>query len=126
MATFRLGKTVWRLDWLPFGGKVEPGYRRRQFFRLRQFLMVAAGPAVTFGLVLIAVHFVYGSGRLTEKLRLPTQAATEILGWFIVWPEIATLVGTLWPHKYRMYGAVLQSDGLQMLRAPFLTRSEID
>jgi tetratricopeptide (TPR) repeat protein len=111
---------------LPFGGMTYVAHTSRRWLRVREMLVVAAGPAVTLGWFVLMFQLVYGEGRFPERFQMPTHEATEVLGWFLVWIPAGMLVQALWPHRFHMDGQILMSDGLRLVRAPFLKSTEIE
>jgi Tfp pilus assembly protein PilF len=108
----------------PFGGLTYIGHESPRGFRLRNVLVVAAGPLVSLLWFLGLFWLVYDE-RLMQQLPVTVQRALEIPGWLLVWPAASTVVYSLWPHMCRAEGKQIPNDGLQLLQTPWLKPAEI-
>jgi hypothetical protein len=115
-----LGRTIWKrrlfdctveMKSLPFIGYTVVGHRSQRWLRLRHFLMVLAAPTVNATLF----------APVSVLLDSTDVGAGTLLMHAFCWANLLMLPLNLWP---RQIGG-LPSDGLQLLRTPFLGRAEI-
>lgn len=103
----------------PFGGYTIFLDNREQGFRLRHWIAVGCGPLVNFLFVLAALAF----------LPRPVRMGTLSEGWDPVKAFLAanllTLFFNLLPRRTNTSLGVRMTDGLQLLRTPFMKETEI-
>ena len=108
----------------PIGGMVVPHQKSFEFFRLKHFLISFAGPLthILLGLVLWKTSFTF-KWYITPDLFVDAKSC-------LITANSALLIGNLWPYSVREFDAngiesELWSDGLQLLKTPFMTDREI-
>lgn len=115
-----LGRTLWKcrlasctleVKSLPFVGYTTVGHRSQRCLRLRHFLMVLAGPMANAAL----------SAPVYLLLVTPNANTGTLLLHAFCWANLLMLPLNLWPRQI----SGLPSDGLQLLRMPFLPRTEV-
>jgi tetratricopeptide (TPR) repeat protein len=114
------GRTLWKrrlfgcvieVKSLPVIGLTEVGYTSRHWVRLRDFLMVLAGPMANAALV-APIYLIFGK---------PSVSTGTLLLHAFVWANLLMVFLNLWPRRTSEF----PSDGLQLLLTPFLSRTEI-
>jgi tetratricopeptide (TPR) repeat protein len=118
--TRRIGGIYWEARALPVGGFTVMGSPPVQFARLRIFLATLAGPAI-HALVLPPLFV----GQILLALLLPYAAPLRSLIGLLVWANVISLAGALFPAKSASaYGEVF-SDGWRLFKIPFLSSAEL-
>jgi tetratricopeptide (TPR) repeat protein len=124
LITLGVGRFLWagnilrlpiRLYAWPLLGLTYLGSQPKPFQRMRLWLTVLAGPATN--LVLLAVAIIFW--------RLLTLAldSNVVLLWIAF--NALTAAGNLWPANFRRSGQPQGTDGMQLLRVPFMKEAAL-
>jgi hypothetical protein len=114
LTEFRVGDTAVAVKVLPFGGSTHPATPDPRLFRLRWFLVSAAGLAVNAVIFALALWWT------------PTSSAQAAVRDALLWADGLTVLTNLWPARVTTPAGISATDGLLMLRAPRLSSQEID
>ena len=130
--TIGVGKTIGRLQLFnipciiaqfPIGGMLELYQKSFEFYRLKHFSIIFAGP-----LTHIILSLLLWKTQLSFKWYLTRDASIDLISCLTI-ANLSLLFGNLWPYKQNVnenwIETEFQSDGLQMLKAPFLSDREI-
>jgi len=112
---FQIGDVRFQIGSQPFGGFVEFVALKPSYFRLKWFVIVAAGPFATAMLFLL----------IYSTLRWPLPETWRIAVQSLLIGEAASLLFCLWPMRFDFGGMSLSNDGLQMWQAVRMKRGEI-
>ncbi len=124
-----LGTRV-RVNILPFTGVTRLGHVRKRGLRLRHWLSVAAGPMahVLFILAMFAIwreSIGITAGGVGPDGDSWMPILFSLAGLFTLL-NVVMLIGNLVPHISYSGGRPQPSDGLQLLRAPFMSQTQLD
>ena len=128
-----VGKTIGRFQMFnipciiaqfPIGGIVELYQKSFEFYRLKYFLIVFAGP-----LTQILLGLLLWMTQLKFKWYLTQYGFIDLIQCLTI-ANLSLLIGNLLPYSQQKVNengieTEFQSDGLQMLKAPFLSDREI-
>jgi hypothetical protein len=123
--TIGLGRTLysrdfWGVEWkfcaIPICGFTIIGHKSRRFYRLRSFLTTLGGPLVNFLLIFVAMILLFN---------VSSPMLLGVIKPFIAANILALLLG-LWPRKVNFAGAITTSDGLALLKVPFMSKLRIN
>ncbi|MBK8978831.1 MAG: M50 family metallopeptidase [Planctomycetes bacterium] len=84
-------------------------------YRLRQWLVIAAGPAV---------HVVFAAGGLVVMATVDSLVCFWLARDFVL-ANVFDLALNLWPHRWTTEEGIAESDGLQLVRTPFKSREYV-
>jgi Flp pilus assembly protein TadD len=114
----RLGDFWIVINLIPCGGRVRTMPRSRSWFRLRYWLCFAAGPLANLLAAACVWPHVYRHGLVSLGHGL--HPAFVFFG-----ANLVMAFSNLIPHRVQSQFGVTGSDGLQLLRIPFMTREKI-
>jgi tetratricopeptide (TPR) repeat protein len=101
---------------IPFCGYTVVGYDKKNYYRLKKYLVTLGGPLSNLFQIIIAIYFLY----YTSSYWL-----SAIINSFIA-ANIFELLLSLYPKKYAFSGIISPSDGLVLLTIPFVSKSKIN
>ncbi len=121
---FKIFNILCEIGQFPIGGMVVPYQKSFEFFRLKHFAISFAGPLthILLGLLLWKTSFTL-KWYITPDLFVDAKSC-------LTTANSALLIGNLWPYSIREVNATgieseLWSDGLQLLKTPFMSDREI-
>ncbi|MGA2070526.1 MAG: site-2 protease family protein [Sedimentisphaerales bacterium] len=123
--TIGLGRVLytrdfWGVEWkfcaIPVCGFTSAGFNNRKFYRLRSFLISLGGPLANFFLMVAAVVLLF---------HISSPWLLAVIRAFIA-ANIFELGHNLLPRKVNFAGTLAASDGLTLLKASFMSVSEIN
>jgi len=114
---FHIGRCLVEVRSVPLGGLVQVAHRTPRLARIKQMMVVAAGPAVHLGLVLGA-----GSLRTSGPLEGWTDWWTNV----VLLGNLAALFVNLFPSQHSSPNGPVPNDGLQLLMLMRWSRSEAE
>jgi hypothetical protein len=112
---FRIGTVPVEIRIFPMGGHVVPAPTRLRAPRLENALIYAAGPGAEL-LVALAIALAIGSEALLTRTTSPAMIAAQSVVALIVFDLFSNLV----PIPFQSEGRVAWTDGLGVLKSPFL------
>lgn len=104
----------------PFHGLTLSLALSPRWYRLKQFLIVLAGPAVNLSLLVLVLPF-FDSKRLNPSF----ATALSPVGWLIL-ANAWILLLNLFPHHLKLSDRKIANDGLSLLTVPFLSKTKIE
>jgi Tfp pilus assembly protein PilF len=121
---FKIFDTPYIIAQFPIGGMVQIYLKSFEWYRLKHFAICFAGPLthMLLGLFLWLVP-------LSLRVYITKDASIDLI-WCLKTANTSLLFSNLWPYSQREIDdrgieRALQSDGLQMLKAPFMSDREI-
>lgn len=116
-----LGHCRLYLHALPVTGWVKASPQEFAWYRIRNMILTAGGPVASAAILLLVVSFPPWISRVDSNL----NRLSELFGVMVVCASGYVFLTSLIPRSYKLYGQVVQSDGLQLLRVPFLSEEEM-
>jgi tetratricopeptide (TPR) repeat protein len=101
---------------IPLGGNVFATPKGLRFVRLRNFLMVLAGPLCDGLLIVLAMGILRG---------ISSERALYLACGGLFYASVLRLARNVFPWKFRRGGRLMANDGLQLLMTPFISRKSI-
>ncbi len=121
---FKIFNTIYEIAEFPIGGMVVPYQKSFDFYRIKYFAIGFAGPLthILLSLLLSKISFDF-------KWYITSDIFVDIKSCLAT-ANSSLLIGNLWPYSIREVDAngsesELWSDGLQLLRTPFMSDREI-
>lgn len=110
----------WEFRALPFSGYIAPLPTSKVWYRLKHTLTIAAGPLVNALLLLCMALLPLPSKTIGQS---PLQSS---LIWWFLFINAYYLFSSLWPRRVNIRNRRGETDGLQLLKLPFLNPQQID
>jgi tetratricopeptide (TPR) repeat protein len=121
----RLLGVRWQLRVMPNAGLVEAAHPTLRFCRLKQFLVVLAGP-LTNALLMAAALWWWPPTVLYRRALAGELAVGHFVALTFAWANFLSLLGTLLPIQLRQGGRLFSSDGRELLKIPFYPRAGLE
>jgi len=102
------------------GGQTFPGHIGRRLPRLRFFVFAAGGILLQLCVAVLLIHYL---ARQDASYHVLTGSASVVYAF--VTSSVVLMAFNLLPVHYRMRGIRMPSDGLRMLRAPFMKEKDL-
>jgi tetratricopeptide (TPR) repeat protein len=117
--TFQLGRCALVIRRVPLGGMTFAAHRNTRCLRLKEFLVVSAGPA----LHVVLIHQGWILFDYARDSYWPEWTEYLLAGFLLA--NAVSLVVTLWPTRYQSPLGSIESDGALLLKLPYLSQDEI-
>ncbi len=117
ISTFKFLGLSWELKKFPLGGLTLALGKSINFYRLKHFLFVIAGPFVNLFFLLVALVF------LREPISNDIMVVNFYLGFFLA--NFFALAISLFPYNVATAYGRMPNDGLLLLTIPFLSQKKI-
>jgi len=118
--TIKMFGFIWEIRQFPVYGMTLSFATSARLYRLKQFLLVIAGPLVNLGFLLVAIYILQ-SRALSISL---TRSLSPVM--CLVLANVLILVTNLFPYNTRLVYGKLPSDGLSVIMMPFLSKAKIE
>lgn len=110
---------TWEFKQFPLYGFTICCAKSAQFYRLKRLLVTLSGPAVNFGLLLLALYS-YRSFSVIESWSIPFMPFASF-----AFANLWMLLFNLAPHRYKTAYGKFRSDGLSLLAIPFSSNADM-
>ncbi len=119
--SFRVGRCVIEVMRVPLGGLTYTSHRGTRCTRLKEFLVVAAGPLLHVVLLVLAGFVVARAGEFGAW-----SGSVVWLGIVFGMANAFEIALNLWPRRFAVPFGELASDGLLLVRLPFVPDEQLE